>query len=246
MEWQKQKNRANKKAFTIVELVIVIAVLSILLGLGFVGGNQMLNRSRNVALESQMGTFEDAIVAMVHENTRLGLWETMYEETNSGNVNYDTGVTNREYIVDLLNKYMDSDCQFKIEGSDIVSTINDPYGTPYQLAISVEKNLLTPEEEVMGKNSAEIRFFVKSAGKNKQTPSSGIHATDVVAVKADTDDVIVMVECVKNSVESTIIEDIVVDIAAVPAATSNDGDVVFAAYTADPVTVTLNGAYKTK
>ena len=222
----------KKKAFTIVELVIVIAVIGTLMAVGFVGGSKMTERSREVAIDSQFSNIESAIISVLRENPRLGLITSLADE-------HTPGVTHREHIVDLINEYLDSESQFEIDANGvIVSTFEDPYGVPYQLGISVNKLIAVTE----GKTSAEIRFFVKSAGGNKQTPASATNATDVIVTKADLDDVILMVESVHNTITSTRIEDIVIDPAATPPASSNDGDVVFPTYASESKNVTLNGA----
>ena len=41
--------KSNKKAFTIVELVIVIAVIAILMGILFVGGNHLVHHRTSFA-----------------------------------------------------------------------------------------------------------------------------------------------------------------------------------------------------
>lgn len=223
----------KKKAFTIVELVIVIAVVAILMAAGFIGGNQMTGRSRDVALEAQLKNMSDAVSSMLTDYPRLGLMTSLSDE------DYETDVSNRVYIVNLLNTYLDQECSFFMVGNDICSSVNDPYGNPYHLGMSVVKAKTLEDGAV----SAEIRFFIKSAGKNKQTPANVTHATDVAAMNADLDDIILMIECVSNEIRNVNISDIVIDPTATPPATANEGDVVFGGYSAEAKTVLLNGAH---
>lgn len=46
--------KSNKKAFTIVELVIVIAVIAILMGILFVGGTAINNNAKKSTMQSDL------------------------------------------------------------------------------------------------------------------------------------------------------------------------------------------------
>ena len=159
-----------KKAFTIVELVIVIAVIAILMGIMFVGGTAISNNAKASTLDSDMRTFETNIKAMVNDPDA----NCIVTNATKGFDPTDTTVqTNKDAKV-LLEKYFEGDMAVSgmatIEkaaaGADVSRAavegtieMKDPYGMPYKLVILDDSDT----------NNTDITFFVYSFGKNKQT-----------------------------------------------------------------------------
>ena len=68
--------KPNKKAFTIVELVIVIAVIAILMGILFVGGTAINNNAKKSTMESDFRNYEIALKSVVNDPENKSLLVT--------------------------------------------------------------------------------------------------------------------------------------------------------------------------
>lgn len=183
--------KTGKRAFTLVELVIVIAVLSVLIAIGFVGGSSVTLRSRSVAVDSQMKNFRSVITETMWENTA---WAKKSRESLT-----DEQAENFcDEVVAAINERLDEVSFTKEADGAYRSSILDPYGVPYELCISLEHLNYTDDEPPVLRNDSEIRIYVKCGGRNAMSPK------DV----ADNDDVVLMCENINNSVTSCIIKDI--------------------------------------
>lgn len=172
----------TKKAFTIVELVIVIAVIAILMGIMFVGGTAISNNAKASTLSSDFRTFETNIKAMVNDPT-ASIIKT--EPTNG----FDPDAA---AVKTLINSYFEGDIALKTTTfSDAVKSdtgakvsraahetdlsLKDPYGVPYRFVVLDDSsNTVT-----------DITFLVYSCGKNKQTsttPNDGLFDKDDTAI----------------------------------------------------------------
>ena len=92
-----------RTAFTIVELVIVIAIIAVLMGIGFIGGNNVVGRSKEVTLENDLNNFASAITQAMMDNPRWGTIE-----------DFGTGETLEDpinIILESVNSYLDG-CTF--------------------------------------------------------------------------------------------------------------------------------------
>lgn len=169
----------TKKAFTIVELVIVIAVIAILMGIMFVGGTAISNNAKASTLDSDMRTFETNIKAMINDPDAHCI------QTKAAGID----VTEAS-VANLLAKYFEGDMAATFADSNKLITaadsgpkaqrsawetpiaMDDPYGMPYQLVVLDDSDT----------NNTDITFFVYSYGKNKQTatqPAGSFDADDV-------------------------------------------------------------------
>ena len=171
----------TKKAFTIVELVIVIAVIAILMGIMFVGGTAISNNAKASTLDSDMRTFETNIKAMINDPDAFVI------QTNKDDPGIQMDDTE---VANLLAKYFEGDMAATFAASNALTTsasdgpkaqrsawetpiaMDDPYGMPYQLVVLDDSDT----------NNTDITFFVYSYGKNKQTatqPAGSFDADDV-------------------------------------------------------------------
>ena len=172
----------TKKAFTIVELVIVIAVIAILMGIMFVGGTAISNNAKASTLSSDFRTFETNIKAMVNDPTA-----SIIKTTAPGG--FDPDATD---VKTLINSYFEGDIALKTTtfsdatkdntGANVSRaahetdlSMKDPYGVPYRFVV------LDDSSDTV----TDITFLVYSCGKNKQTsttPNDGLFDKDDTAV----------------------------------------------------------------
>lgn len=177
----------TKKAFTIVELVIVIAVIAILMGIMFVGGTAISNNAKASTLDSDLRTFETNLKAMVNDPAATEL------QTKDGG--FDPAD-----VSSLINSYFEGDIALSgafvaatntagdsadgVLGTggakanraawEVATTMKDPYGIEYRAVVLDNSN----------DNITDITFLVYSCGKNKQTSNTdndGIFDIDDVA-----------------------------------------------------------------
>ena len=142
-----------KKAFTIVELVIVIAVIAILMGIMFVGGTAISNNAKASTLESDLRTFETNIKAMV--NAPDSDVQTPFAKDNAWfNVYFEDDMALAAFDAD-----MKTNTGTTVKAIEATTTMNDPYGMPYRVVVL--DNSTT--------NNTDISFIVFSYGRNKQT-----------------------------------------------------------------------------
>ena len=187
----------TKKAFTIVELVIVIAVIAILMGIMFVGGTAISNNAKQSTLDSDFRTFETNLKAMINDP------DADVIKTKA------TGLAPSE-ISSLMGKYFEGDIAvtFSDDDNKLETTtttgpkanrsafeaevaMDDPYGMAYQMVI-----LDNSDTEV-----TDITFMVYSYGKNKQTattPAGSFDADDVGFVVRVIDSVVYTGEIAGN------------------------------------------------
>ena len=88
--------KSNKKAFTIVELVIVIAVIAILMGILFVGGTAINNNAKKSTMQSDLRNYEIALKSVVNDPANSYLQKGFLADT-----------TEKGEIVKLLANYFE-------------------------------------------------------------------------------------------------------------------------------------------
>lgn len=165
----------SKKAFTIVELVIVIAVIAILMGIMFVGGTAISNNAKASTLDSDLRTFETNLKAMVNDPSATDI------QTKAGG--FDPAD-----VSTLINSYFEGDIALSgafeeaentggnsatdVLGTggakanraawEVATTMKDPYGIEYRAVVLDNSN----------DTVTDITFLVYSCGKNKQTSNA--------------------------------------------------------------------------
>ena len=150
-------NAKTKKAFTIVELVIVIAVIAILMGIMFVGGTAISNNAKASTLTSDFRSFETNIKAMINDPANADLGKDL---TNAN-------------VKAMVNDYFEDDLavgdltELTAEGSNTTgyegeTALKDPYGIEYRVVY-----LDNSSDE-----HTDLSFCVYSCGKNKQTSTT--------------------------------------------------------------------------
>jgi prepilin-type N-terminal cleavage/methylation domain-containing protein len=164
--------KKNKKAFTIVELVIVIAVIAILMGIMFVGGTALNSNAKTAALDSDMRTMVVNYKAMVNEymsafasNGAAGSWKAT------------DGYDGDTFLV-ALNKYFEDDMKLS-ESTTTFADIKNPVKTAIT---AVTRYTFKPEKkdpygkdyeitafDISNDNHSCIVMVFKSYGKNKLT-----------------------------------------------------------------------------
>ncbi|MBQ9530080.1 MAG: type II secretion system protein [Bacteroidales bacterium] len=191
------KTKNPKKAFTIVELVIVIAVVAILMTIMFVGGTAISNNAKFSTLKSDLRTAEVNIKAALNDpdsDKRLAYGSTGADVTK------------------LLNEYLEDDFQIKsltlcADDDCIVGTTanrgekagaleevyqgqltaKDPWGKHYEIYVY---NLSEEADSVGGHRDAttDWAIVIKSLGKNKLTLMHSGTESDSIPTAFDRDD----------------------------------------------------------
>jgi type IV pilus assembly protein PilA len=101
------KNRTTQKGFSLVELLIVIAIMGVLAAIAFNAFNGVLNNSRKKADEQQAKNIERALRAMItetgipHLNTNVGFFKTLPGGTENAFIR-----NNPASLIEALQKEM--------------------------------------------------------------------------------------------------------------------------------------------
>lgn len=192
------KPYSKSRAFTIVEMVIVIAVVAILMTIMFVGGSAISRTAKKSSIQSDLRTCEVNLCATLAD-------EDMVNEviaSRGGIIPASEGVLGTvESIKGVINRYFEDDMKI-VSVLDVsedgqnwkikyILDRKDPYGMPYTL-------------EVENMSSAGITtdylFTVKSYGGNKSTFVGTL--TEDTSYSVDGDDAVAQVQY-KNSVVDT-------------------------------------------
>ena len=121
---------ANKKAFTTLELLVVMIIIGIMFVTLVAHIDFMSDDAKKDQLSSDLKAFEDAIVSTVYQD--WGFPETRTELIKNLNAN-----------IDPRYKFVDSTDYF-------VSAINDPWGKPYKFVFSEDTDTLSIHYSVSG------------------------------------------------------------------------------------------------
>ena len=208
------KTKNPKKAFTIVELVIVIAVVAILMTIMFVGGTAISNNAKFSTLKSDLRTAEVNIKAALNDpdqNKRL-------------TYDYTSGGSDAEAVKDLLNEYLEDDFQIanlarvnpneeglvnanadipgsSARGDEGVAenveevyqgklTAKDPWGKNYEIYVyNLSENADDAGDAGAHRDATtDWAIVIKSLGKNKLTRMTNGSNSTSVATAFDKDD----------------------------------------------------------
>lgn len=134
------KTKNPKKAFTIVELVIVIAVVAILMTIMFVGGTAISNNAKMSTAKSDLRTAEVNIKAALQDP------EFVLDEN-----------TTAKKILDQLNAYMEDDMKL-VEAYEVTAENKDALGYTDAKALTLEGNEVA--DYVLGDTNSNCMRFV--------------------------------------------------------------------------------------
>lgn len=153
------KNQLNKmlekgkRGFTILELIVVIAVIGTIMSLMFFGGRALMDNSKVTAMKSDLRNFEIMLKNAVTDNPDI------------------TSKTDLEAALPTLNRYFEDELTFtKDTNADsqtkdlYVTERLDPWGSPY---------IITFANTSDGSTHTGVKVMVISKGQNKVTGENG-------------------------------------------------------------------------
>ena len=114
---------ARKKGFTMVELLIVLAILAILLGAVALSMTLYIGRGQTEACKVDQRSLQSAVVDYLYEND--GSWPTE-DGSKPGDLFYEDPITG-PLVGDYINKVPKSDanCDWQIDAQGMVIPNND-------------------------------------------------------------------------------------------------------------------------
>lgn len=176
--------KPNKKAFTIVELVIVFAVIAILMGILFVGGTAINNNAKKSTMESDFRNYEIALKSVVNDPENKSLLVT--DATSGVDIAAVKTAMDAYFEDDMaINGAFganDANAKANRKAYEATTKLKDPYGMPYHVVVLDDS---TTEH-------TDISLIVYSFGKNKQT------ADGAATSKWDKDDVVRVIRVVDS------------------------------------------------
>ena len=112
--------KVNKKAFTLVEILITLAVMSVLLIVLISNVDSATDKARKTASLTDIRSLQYAVLQVANQDKAL---------TNDLNV-----------LADLLNKNLDTELTVVVENNKLKTYSTDAWGNPYQLRYSRPAN----------------------------------------------------------------------------------------------------------
>ena len=155
------KLRKNKKGFTLVELIVVIAIMAVLAGVVAGVTVSQLNKQTNKTGSTQAKTIADFIstVALTGENDDTAGED--YQILNDAGTEFVTGK-----LDDLIDKQYKA-ASIEVTYVDTVANANDattPAPGKISVYLNTDKNLVTVEFKEKGSGGASIKYTVNVAG----------------------------------------------------------------------------------
>ena len=155
--------KPNKKGFTLIELMIVLAIIGILFGIFAAIGTASLQKSKYAVVKTDFKAFQ------------IGIEETFKE--NQGVV---IGATPTS-IIQAINANLDSNLQFSTTTFKCLR--QDPYGNPYQIFVNLAPHAAAGTATSTTTGVGPLVTFTSVANPSAIAPPSGDpNASDVVVV----------------------------------------------------------------
>ncbi|MEG2376820.1 MAG: type II secretion system protein [Clostridia bacterium] len=156
--------KANKKGFTMIELIGAMIIIAVLTVAGITAVTTAINNSRMTAAQEDLAGFRTVLETFCMENPQYA------KGVNTAPATIDAVMT------DLNANYLEGEMKFNgvvekgARGGVVTLNRRDPWGTPYQLHINLDD--LDADGNATAVDSM-MRFVVVSAGKNTTTTGQG-------------------------------------------------------------------------
>ncbi|MEG2262795.1 MAG: type II secretion system protein [Acinetobacter sp.] len=191
--------KANKKGFTMIELIGAMIIIAVLTVAGITAVTTAINNSRMTAAQEDLAGFRTVVETFLMENPQYA------KGVGGANAKNATDI-----FTDLNANYLEGEMKVssaanmtQATADTYLATLNrrDPWGTPYQLHI----NLADLNADGTAAVDSVLRIMVVSAGKNTTTTGQA-PAETAVAAKAMTtdgnDDLAVLTQYANGAVAS--------------------------------------------
>ena len=148
--------KSNKKGFTIIEVVLVLAIAGLIFLMVFIALPAMQRSQRNTQRENDLARFMAQI--------------TEYQSHNSGNLPFDSG----DNMVKFAQRYFSDKCEVNSKGSNYAEMKNcsdefsDPDGTSYNIIRKTSSNSDVAYMHVASGDTYDIDTGGKTGNPNNQ------------------------------------------------------------------------------
>jgi len=154
---------SHRRGFTLMELMVVIAIIVILAGIILPNYAKRVDRAKMVRAEADITAIETAIA--MYANDMGGYF---------GDVSGDISVVN----TGLVQGPGDSS-QAKWNGPYLKGINKDPWGNDYRFFSSSQKTALGTETGITTSDIPNLSYFIYSKGKNRDTGASATNQDDI-------------------------------------------------------------------
>ena len=178
----KKYTNKNRKAFSLVELVIVILIIAVLAVAVFAGGSKTIRKSQVSRAVSDLHNFSIAVETVLNENPNVA--------NITATTDYDD--TTNDAVVTALNKLLAADYQLTsghananttnitettgTKGVVFESAKTDPWGNHYYVIFD--------SQDLHGAKHSDFYITVLSAGPDAKTALCGAIGTDDIFMLA--------------------------------------------------------------